>query len=98
MNGFELMSESCRKAAEQGIITQRQADKKCKVYDFLATCDDEDICKLFDSSAFNEIARSYMRLAVKELVEEGTIDEEQGIAVRNRFSLLFDEKTASQVL
>ena len=98
MNGFELMSESYRKAAEQGIITQRQADKECKVYDFLATCDDEDICKLFDSSAFNEIARSYMRLAVKELVEEGTIDEEQGRAVRNRFSLLFDEKTASQVL
>ena len=98
MNGFELASESYRKAAEQGIITRATADKKCRIYDFLATCDDEDICNMFDSTAFNEIARSYMRLAVKELVEEGTIDEEQGKAVRNRFSLLFDEKTASQVL
>ena len=98
MNGFELMSESYRKAAEQGEITRATADKKCRIYDFLATCDQEDICSMFDSSAFNEITRSYMRLAVKELVEEGTIDEEQGIAVRNRFSLLFDEKTASQVL
>lgn len=97
MNGFELMSESYRKAAEQGKITQRQADKKCKAYDFLATCDDEDICNLFDSTAFNDIAKSYMRRAVKELVEEGTIDEEQGIAVRNRFSLLFDEIRAHEV-
>ena len=38
-----------------------------------------------------------MRLAVRELVEEGTIEEEQGKAIRNRFSLLFDEKQAKEV-
>ena len=98
MNGFELMSESYRKAAEQGKITRATADKKCRIYDFLATCDQEDICSMFDSAAFNEIAKSYMRRAVKELTDEGTIDEEQAKAVRNRYSLLFDEIQADEVI
>lgn len=39
-----------------------------------------------------------MGLAVEELVSEGELDEDQGRAVRNRFSLLFDEKKAKEVL
>lgn len=98
MNGFKLIADSYRKAAEEGKISKEQADKDCRIFDFLGTCDDDDFYKLFDSSAFNEIAKSYMRLAVKELVSEGTIDEDQGKAVRNRFSLLFDEKQAKDVV
>lgn len=98
MNGFQLQADAYRQAAEQGKITQEQADKECKVFDFLATCDDDDICNLFNSSAFNEIAKSYMRIAVRELADEGTIDDEQAIAVRNRFALLFDEKRAQEVI
>ena len=98
MNGFKLMADSYRKAAEEGKIDKEQADKEIRIFDFLATCDEDDFCKLFDSSAFNEIAKSYMRLAVRELVEEEVIDEDQGRAVRNRFSLLFDEKKASEVI
>ena len=97
MNGFKIMADSYRKLADEGEITKEQAEKDCKAYDFLATCDDEDICNLFDSSAFNEISKGYMRLAVKELIEENVIDEEQGRAVRNRFALLFSEKTAKEV-
>lgn len=98
MNGFAVLADAYRNAATQGIISQDSANKKCRIYDFLVTCDQEDLCDLFDSSAFNEIAKSYMRLAVKELTEEGTIDEEQARAMRNRFSLLFDEKQAREVL
>lgn len=97
MNGFKIMADSYRKLADEGKITKEQAEKDCKAYDFLATCDDEDICNLFDSGAFNEISKGYMRLAVKELIEENVIDEEQGRAVRNRFALLFSEKTANEV-
>ncbi len=97
MNGFKIMAESYRKAAEQGTITKEQAEKDCRIYDFLGTCDEEDICTLFDSSAFNEIAKSYMRITVKELVEDGKLEEEQAREVRNRFSLLFDEKKAAEV-
>ena len=98
MNGFQLTADSYRKATEQGKISKDYADKECKVLDFLATCDDTDICNMFDSSAFNEIAKSYLRIAVRELTDEGTIDEEQAQAVRNRFSLLFDEKQAHEVI
>lgn len=97
MNGYSYLSATYRKAAEQGEVSQDYAEKRCRVYDFLATCDDDDICSLFDSSAFNEIAKSYMRLAVRELTDEDVIDDEQARAVRNRFSLLFDEKQAEEV-
>lgn len=98
MNGFTILSDSYKKALSQGQISREEAEKKCRVYDFLATCDQDDFCNMFDSSAFNEISKSYMRLAVKELTDEGTIDEEQAKAVRNRFSLLFDEKQAHEVI
>ena len=96
MNGFEVMADTYRNLASEGKIPQ-EAEKKCKAYDFLGGCEQDDIYDLFDSSAFNEIAKSYMRLAVKELVAEGKLDEDQGRAVRNRFSLLFDEKRAKEV-
>ena len=98
MNGYKVLADSYRKAAEQGKVEKAQAEKHARVLDFLGTCDDEDINALFDSSAFNEISKSYMRRAVKELIEEKVIDEEQGQAVKNRFSLLFSEMTAKDVL
>ena len=98
MNGFSILSDSYRKAAERGEITQEQANHDCRLFDFLADCSESDIYTLFDSSAFNEIAKSYMRLTVRELVSEGIIDEEQGQAVKNRFALLFDEKRAKEVI
>ena len=59
-----MLAESYRKAAQAGIISKEEADKECRIYDFLGTCDDEDFYRLFDSTAFNEIAKSYMRLTV----------------------------------
>lgn len=97
MNGYKLLSESYKKAAEEGKISKEEATKHSRVYEFLASCDLDDIFILYDSSAFNEIAKSYIRIAARELIEEGAIDEEQGRAIRNRFSLLFDEKTAKEV-
>ena len=97
MDGFKIMANSLRKAAEEGKIEQTQADKQARIYDFLSSCDEADINTLFDSSAFNEIAKSYLRLAVNELTAENVIDEEQARAVRNRYSLLFSEMKASEV-
>lgn len=97
MNGYSLMADSYRTAAAQGKIDKDTAEKKARLFDFLAGCDQEDIYNLFDSTAFNEIAKDYMRRTVKELTEEGTIDQEQGQAVRNRFALLFDELTAEEI-
>ena len=98
MNGFKVMAESLRTASEQGTISKDQADKDIRIYDFLASCSEDDFCRLFDSSAFNDIAKSYLKIAVTELVEEGTLNEDQGQAVKNRFALLFSEKTAKDVI
>lgn len=97
MKEYRLFAESYRKAAKQGILDKEEAEKIAHAYDFLAGCDLEALFNLFDSGAFNEIAKSYMRLAARELVEEGIIEEEQEKAIRNRFSLLFDEKQAKEV-
>ena len=98
MNGYQLMAESYRKAYEENKVFKEEAERKIKVFEFLANCDEEDICNLFDSTAFNDIAVSYLRLAVSELINENVIDEEQGRKIRNRYRLLFDEKRAYEVI
>lgn len=98
MNGFSMLADSYRHLQEQGKIDKETADKETRILDFLATCDTDDFCRLFDSSAFNDIAKSYLRLAVNELVSEKVINEEQGEAVSSRFRFLFDEKQAREVL
>ncbi len=98
MNGYKIMADSYRKLAEQGEITQEQADMECKIFDFLATCNRSDIYKLFDSSAFNDIAESFVRKAVTELTDEGTITEEQAVAVRDRFKSLITDFQAKDVV
>ena len=48
-------AECIRKAREEGKITEEEASKKLKVYEFLSLCDKQDIIELFDSGVFNEI-------------------------------------------
>lgn len=94
MNGFSMLADSYRRAAEEGKVTKEYADKECKVLDFLATCDDDDIYHLFDSSAFNEIMMSYIRRAVKNVSE---LTDEQRMAVKNEVNMLLSEKTAKEI-
>ena len=97
MNGYELMAKSYRYLLAEGKITREKAEKECKVLDFLSTCDKDDIYNLFDSSAFNDITKAYVCQAVRDLVAEGILNENQGQAVQNRFRELFDEIGAKRV-
>ena len=97
MNGFTMMAESYRKAAGEGKADKEQSEKIARVYDFLGECDQDDLYTMFDSTAFNEIAKDYMRAAVQRLIDNGTIDQEQGRAVRNEYAFLFSEKTAKEI-
>lgn len=94
MNGFQMLADSYRKAAVEGKVTAEQADKECKVLDFLATCDDDDFYHLFDSSAFNEIMMSYVRRAVNNVSD---LTDEQRMAVRNEVNMLLSEFTAKEI-
>ena len=97
MNGYILMADSYRKAAGEGKIEAGEAERIARLYDFLGSCTESDIYTLFDSTAFNEIAKDYMRAAVRHLIDKGTIDDEQGTAIRNEYAFLFSEKTAKEI-
>ena len=64
MNGFAMMSDSYRKLIEQGKIEKEIAEKEIRIYDFLATCTVDDFCRMIDSSAFNDIIRAFVKMAV----------------------------------
>lgn len=66
MNGYNLMATMYRedlKSEDAELV--KVAEKKIKVYDFLATCDTEDLCNLVDSSAFNDIIKAYIEHFLK---------------------------------
>lgn len=76
MNGYEMMAESYRQLVKHGEIDKETADKEIRIYDFLATCDTEDICRMVDSSAFNDIIRAFVEMAVKN----ADIDEDMTLS------------------
>lgn len=94
MNGYEMMAESYRQLVKQGGIDKETADKEIRVYDFLATCDSDDLCRMVDSSAFNDIIRAFVEMAVKN----ADIDEDSRNKVVGQLRWLFDEKMAKEVL
>lgn len=94
MNGYEMMADSYRQLVKQGKIDKETADREIRVYDFLATCDSDDLCRMVDSSAFNDIIRAYLKMAV----QSADIDEDSRNKVVEQLRWLFDEKTAKQVL
>lgn len=89
MNGYKILADAHRKAGQE---------HKAALFDFLGDCTQEDICTLFDSSAFNEIAKGYLRRALSDLQDDNTINSEQAEAIRARHAGLFDEMQARQVL
>lgn len=94
MNGFAMMSDSYKKLLEQGKIAKEIADKEIRIFDFLATCDVDDFCRMIDSSAFNDIIRAFVKMAVLN----ADIGEENQEKVTTQLRWIFDEKSAKEVL
>lgn len=94
MNGYEMTADSYRQLVKQGKIDKETVDREIRVYDFLATCDSDDLCRMVDSSAFNDIIRAYLKMAV----QSADIDEDAREKVVGQLRWLFDEKMAKEVL
>ena len=37
---------------------------RIRIYEFLASCDETDLCRMVDSSAFNDVIRAFLNMAV----------------------------------
>lgn len=66
MNGYTMLAESYKMLMNEGKIKEEIAEKKIRIYEFLAKCDIDDLCIMVDSSAFNEIIQALIQKAVKE--------------------------------
>lgn len=94
MNGYKLMANSYRKLQEEGKLEKAEAEKEIRIFEFLETCDEDDICKLVDSSALNDIITAHLKLAVNNT----DISKEDKAKVINQLYYIFNEKNAKEVL
>lgn len=94
MNGYTLMAESYKKLMNEGKIEKEVAEKEIRIYEFLATCDIDDFCRMVDSSAFNDIIRAFLKMAVVN----ADIDEAAQDKVLHQLRWIFDEKQAKEIL
>lgn len=94
MNGYTMMADSYRELMNDGKIDKESAEKSIRIYEFLATCDKDDLCQMVDSSAFNDIIRAFLKMAVVN----AELEEEQQDKVLNQIRWIFDEKSAKEVL
>lgn len=94
MNGYTLMADSYKKLMNEGKIEKEVAEKEIRIYEFLSTCDIDDFCIMVNSSAFNDIIRAYLKMAI----ENSDIDEKSQDKVKNQLRWIFGEKSAKEVL
>lgn len=94
MNGYTIMADSYRKLMNEGKIDKETAEKEIRIYEFLATCDIDDFCRMVDSSAFNDIIRAFLKMAV----DNADIDKKSKEKVVGQLRWIFDEKSAKEVL
>lgn len=69
MNGYKMLADSWRKLLDSGKISDDkipETKRAVEIYDFLATCNTDDLCRMVNSSAFNDIIIAYIKLAVNK--------------------------------
>lgn len=93
MNGYQITADSYRKLLQtEPDIDRAKTEQKIKALDFLASCSKEERLELFNSSAFNDVVKGYVLLALDNL----KTDPEQRKAIINEVAYLFDIKRADE--
>ena len=93
MNGYKMTADSYRTLRGNSKVDQADVESNIKVLDFLATCTQEDIYNLFNSTAFNYICLGYVKMALNGFKE---LDDDTKARINNRVWAMFDEKNAKQ--
>lgn len=62
MNGYEILAQGYKKLVETGQIEMDEETKSyIKVYEFLASCNQEEKKMLFESGAFNDMIKEKIK-------------------------------------
>lgn len=96
MNGYKMLADSYKQLLEREEpgADKESIEKSIKALEFLATCDDMEICKLFDSSAFNNITKAYCKKAMNN---QGFSDEQIN-GVLDELHGLFSQVNADEIM
>ena len=89
MNGYKMSADAYREFKKRD--PKIDVDSTIKTLDFLATCTKEDICNLFNSTAFNNICMGYVKIALNDFKE---LDEDMKDRIINPVYHKFDTVTA----
>ena len=85
INGFSIIKQSYQTMLNQGKISEAEAKKKIRVYEFLENCDRDDFCIISDSSALNDIIKSYCKIAIEQGNVKGILDTYPAKEVLKRY-------------
>ena len=91
MNGYKMSADAYREFKKKD--PKIDVSSNIKVLDFLATCTEEDIYNLFNSTAFNNICMGYVKIALNDFKE---LDEDMKDRITNHVRYKFDTVTAEQ--
>lgn len=94
MNGYSMIAESYKKLSNQGKIDIKTAEKKIRILEFLSTCDNDDLCFLVDSSAFNDIIKGYIKI----VTEEAGLDKTSQTKIAQQLNGLFDRIPSKEAM
>ena len=90
MNGYKMSADSYRILKKRD--PKADVDSNIKVLDFLATCTQEDIYNLFNSSAFNNICLGYVEMALNDF----KLDDDTKDRIIKHVWAMLDDKSAKQ--
>lgn len=93
MNGYKMTADSYRTLRGNSKLDQADIESNIKVLDFLATCTDEDIYNLFNSTAFNNICMGYVKNALNDFEE---LSDDMKDRITSHVKYKFDILTAEQ--
>lgn len=96
MNGYTMEADAYRHFLEKNPDTENREylERKVKVFDILASLDRKDIAMIFDTGAYNELTKQY----IKQAMEMCNYGKEDISKVLSAVSNLFDIQTAIETL
>ena len=93
MTGYKIIAETYKELLKDKNIDQETIKKKIRIYEFLDSCDEKDLFNLIDSSAFNNIIKSY----VKAAIAKSGIKKGEEAKILQQINLLLEESQSKEI-